>query len=75
MKGSTKPPMQASVWKFAPASAARAASSGMGSMTPCGYCGALPTTSTVFLLTNSAMPSTSARQSSRTGTWWSVTPK
>ena len=40
--------MQASVWKLAPTSAARAASSGIGSTTPCGYCGALPTTSTVL---------------------------
>ena len=60
--------MQASVWKLAPTSAASAASSGIGSITPCGYCGALPTTSTVFSLTQAAMASTSARQSSRTGT-------
>ena len=42
-------------------------SSGIGSTTPCGYCGAEPTTSTVFGPTASAIASTSAVQSSRTG--------
>ena len=34
--------MQASMWKRRPRSAASAASSGIGSTTPCGYCGAEP---------------------------------
>ncbi len=46
---------------------ASAAISGIGSMTPCGYCGAEPTTSTVFSFTAAAIASTSARQSARTG--------
>ena len=68
MNGSTKPPMQASVWKLALASAARAASSGIGSITPWGYWGAEPTTSTVRSSMRSAAASTSARQSAPTGT-------
>jgi hypothetical protein len=75
MNGSTNPPMHASVWNDAPTSAASAASSGIGSMTPCGYCGAEPATSTVFSLTHAAIASTSARQSSRTGTLHTFTPK
>ena len=38
--------MQASTWQFAPTDAASAAIAGMSSCTPCGYCGAEPTTST-----------------------------
>ena len=65
--GSTNPPMHASTWQLASTVAASAAISGIGSTTPCGYCGAEPTTSTVFGPTAAAMASTSAVQSSRTG--------
>jgi hypothetical protein len=41
---------------------------GMSSTTPCGYCGDDPTTSTVSSSMAAAIASTSARQSSRTGT-------
>ena len=40
--------------------AASAAMAGIGSTTPCGYCGAEPTTSTVLSSTHAAMASTSA---------------
>jgi hypothetical protein len=60
--------MHASVWKFAPHSEASAARSGIGSITPCGYCGAESTMSTVFAVISAAIASTSARQSARTGT-------
>ena len=39
----------------------------MGSITPCGYCGADPTTSTVFSVIAARIASTSARKSARTG--------
>ena len=68
MNGSTNPPMHASTCIDAPTVRASSASSGIGSMTPCGYCGAEPTTSAVFSLTRAAIASTSARKSARTGT-------
>ena len=75
MNGRTKPPMHASVWKLASTDAASAASSGIGSMTPCGYCGALPTTSTVFSLTTAAMAVDVGPPVVATGTLCTVTPK
>ena len=47
----------------------------MSSWTPCGYCGADPTTSTVFGPTNAPIASTSAVQSARTGALRTVRPK
>ena len=65
--GSTNPPMQASTWHHAPTLAASSATAAIGSTTPCGYCGAEPTTSTVWSSTAAAIASTSAAQSSATG--------
>ena len=59
--GSTHPPMHASTWQRMPRSAAIAASSGMGSITPCAYDGAEPTTRTVEASTAAVMAGTSAR--------------
>ena len=59
--------MHASTWQLASTDAATAAMAGIGSITPCGYCGAEPTTSTVFGPTASAIASTSAVQSAPTG--------
>ncbi len=67
--------MHASTCIDAPTLVASAAIAGMSSMTPCGYCGAEPTTSTVFALTRAAIASTSARQSSRTFVLCRVMPK
>ena len=58
--------MHASTCIHASTDAASAAISGIGSITPCGYCTAEPTTSTVFSFTTAAIASTSARQSART---------
>ncbi len=44
------PPMHASTWQLMSRSAATAAIASIGSITPCGYCGAEPTTSTVLSL-------------------------
>ena len=60
--------MQASTWHHAPTLAASSAIAAIGSTTPCGYCGAEPTTSTVWSSTAAAIASTSAVQSSLTGT-------
>ena len=67
--------MHASTCIDASTLAARSASSGIGSTTPCGYCGADPTTSAVLPFTCAAIASTSARKSSSTGTVWTRTPK
>ena len=53
--------MHASTWQSAPAPAASAAISATGSITPCGYCGADATTSTVWSVIAAAIASTSAR--------------
>ena len=74
-QGSTNPPRQASVWKPIPRSAAAAASSSMGSRTPCGKVGADPTRATVLRVTARAMAATSARKSGPTGTRTSLIPK
>jgi hypothetical protein len=55
--------------------AASAAISSIGSMTPCGYCGAEPTTSTVFSSIAASIAATSARQSAPTGTRRLSSPK
>jgi hypothetical protein len=73
--GSTHPPMHASTWQRMPRDAASAASSGIGSTTPCAYDGAEPTTSTVDPSTAAAVAATSARKSGPTGTTRAVTPK
>ena len=59
--------MQASTWQLMSRSAASAAISATGSMTPCGYCGAEATTRTVLSSMAAAIASTSARQS---GSHW-----
>ena len=69
------PPMQASTWQGRPQRSASAAISATGSITPCGYCGAEATRSTVLGETASAMAAGSARQSARTGTRTERTPK
>ena len=48
------------MWKPTPRPAASAASSSIGSMTPCGKLGAEPTTTTVRSVTASAVAATSA---------------
>ena len=73
--GSTHPPMHASTWQRIPREAARAASDGMSSTTPCAYDGAEPTTSTVDSSMAAAVAATSARKSGPTGTTRAVTPK
>ena len=67
-KGRTNPPMQASTWQLAPTESANPAISATGSTTPCGYWGADATTRAVDGPTASATASTSAVQSSVTGT-------
>ena len=63
MNGSVKPPMQASTWQLTPWSAAMAAMSATGSMTPWGYCGAEATSRTVSSSPALAMASGSALKS------------
>ena len=67
--------MHASVWKLASTDAASSASSGIGSMTPCGYCGALPTTSTVFVVDDGRHGGDVGPPVVATGTLCTVTPK
>ena len=66
--GRTKPPMHASTWHDAPASAAIAAISVTGSTTPCGYWGAEATTRAVRSEMASAIASRSGVQSPVTST-------
>jgi hypothetical protein len=67
--------MHASTWQRMPRDAARAASAGMSSTTPCAYDGAEPTTRTVEESTASAIAATSARNDASTGTARTGTPK
>ena len=69
------PPRQASTWQPAPCSAASAAISGIGSITPCGNVGAEPTTTAVRSVMASDMAARSALKSSSTGTRTSVMSK
>ena len=62
------PPRQASTWQPTPRSAASAAISGIGSITPCGKPGADPTTTAVRSVTAAASASVSARNPPSTGT-------
>ena len=67
--------MHASTWQLAPTDIASSAIAGMSSCTPCGYCGADPTTSTVFGPSSVCIASTSAVQSARTGALRTMRPK
>ena len=70
MKGTVHPPMHASRWQSTSFSAAIAASSSMGSMTPCAYEGAETTTNAVRSSIAALVASTSARNvTGSTGTW------
>ena len=63
--GRKKPPRHASTWHHTPFFVASAAMSLMGSMTPCGYGGALPTMSAVFGVMRRSRSSRSTRKSGR----------
>src|SRR4029077_12492626 len=75
MEVSVPPPMQASTWQLMSRRAASAAISGIGSITPCGYCGADPTSNTVLSSMAASIAAASARQSAPTSTRRLSTPK
>jgi hypothetical protein len=74
-KGSRKPPTQASTWKGSLCFCASLPMASMGSITPCGYCGALAASIMVLRSMALAMAFMSTRKSPVTGTYFGFTPK